>query len=132
MTSRDLADVEDDALDEDGSDAGPSTLASSWAGLVESKPTGSPEDDRSRVVFVGPPSFAGDEALLFDSARERGGGVLPDEVILARLVVRFPEGSPDPRGVDPGLELRVFVDDPTTPRGGCGWPTWSAAAASGR
>ena len=95
-------------------DAGQSTLASSWAGLVESKPIGSPDADRLRVVFVGSPAFEGDEALLFDSARDRGG--LPEEVTLARLVVRFPEGSPDLRGLDPGLELRVFVDDPTTPR----------------
>jgi hypothetical protein len=66
------------------------------------------------VVFSAAPTFTGSEAILFDSARDRGG--LPEEVTLARLVVRFPEGSPDPRGLDPGLELRVFVDDPTTPR----------------
>ena len=66
------------------------------------------------VVFSGAPTLTGGEAILFDSARDRGG--LPEEVTLARLVVRFPEGSPDPRGLDPGLELRVFVDDPTTPR----------------
>ena len=58
--------------------------------------------------------MTGGEAILFDSARDRGG--LPEAATLARLVVRFPEGSPDPRGLDPGLELRVFVDDPTTPR----------------
>jgi Ca-activated chloride channel family protein len=67
-----------------------------------------------RVVFSGVPALTGSEAILFDSARDRG--VLPEEVTLARLVVRFPEGSPDPRGLDPGLELRLFVDDPTTPR----------------
>jgi Ca-activated chloride channel family protein len=66
------------------------------------------------VVFSGIPTLTGSEAILFNSARDRG--VLPEEVTLARLVVRFPEGSPDPRGLDPGLELRLFVDDPTTPR----------------
>ena len=66
------------------------------------------------VVFSGVPTLTGSEAILFDSARDRG--VLPEGATLARLVVRFPEGSPDPRGLDPGLELRVFVDDPTTPR----------------
>ena len=66
------------------------------------------------VVFSGAPTLTGGEAILFDSARDRG--VLPEGATLARLVVRFPEGSPDPRGLDPGLELQVFVDDPTTPR----------------
>ena len=66
------------------------------------------------VVFSGVPTLTGGEAILFDSARDRGG--LPEEATLDRLVVRFPEGTPDPRGLDPGLELRVFVDDPTTPR----------------
>ena len=66
------------------------------------------------VVFSGVPTLTGGEAILFDSARDRG--VLPEAATLARLVVRFPEGSPDPRGLDPGLELRIFVDDPTTPR----------------
>jgi Ca-activated chloride channel family protein len=66
------------------------------------------------VVFSGAPTLTGSEAILFDSARDRG--VLPEEVTLARLVVRFPEGTPDPRGLDSGLDLRLFVDDPTTPR----------------
>jgi Ca-activated chloride channel family protein len=66
------------------------------------------------VVFSGVLTLTGGEAILFDSARDRG--VLPEEVTLARLVVRFPEGSPDPRGLDPGVELQLFVDDPTTPR----------------
>jgi hypothetical protein len=66
------------------------------------------------ALFSGVPTLTSGEAILFDSARDRG--VLPEEVTLARLVVRFPEGSPDPRGLDPGLELRLFVDDPTTPR----------------
>ena len=66
------------------------------------------------VVFGGVPTLTGGEATLFDSARDRGG--LPREATLTRLVVRFPEGPPDPRGLDPSLELRLFVDDPTTPR----------------
>ena len=69
---------------------------------------------RPTVVFSGVPTLTGSEAILFDSARDRG--VLPAAATLARLVLRFPEGSPDPRGLDPGLELLVFVDDPTTPR----------------
>jgi hypothetical protein len=116
LAADELADLDDEDLfiDEDGSDAGQSTLASSWAGLVESKPIGGPDADRLQVVFVGSPAFERDEALLFDSARNRGG--LPEGATLARLVVRFPEGSPDPSGLYPGPELRVFVDDPTTPR----------------
>jgi Ca-activated chloride channel family protein len=116
LAAYDLADLDDEdiAIGLDASDAGQSTLASSRTGLVESKPIGSPDADRLRVVFVGSPAFEGDDALLFDSARDRG--VLPEEVTLARLVVRFPEGTPDPRGLDSGLELRLFVDDPTTPR----------------
>ena len=66
------------------------------------------------VVFSGVPTLTDSEAILFDSARDRG--VLPEGATLARLVVGFPEGSPEPRGLDPGLELRVFVDDPTAPR----------------
>jgi hypothetical protein len=66
------------------------------------------------VIFSGVPTLTGSEAILFDSARDRG--VLPEEVTLARLVVRFLDGTPDPRGLDSGLELRLFVDDPTAPR----------------
>ena len=55
----------------------------------------------------------------FVAVRSEAGRVVEGRVAVAtlgRLVVRFPDGTPDPRGVDPGLELRVFVDDPTTPR----------------
>jgi hypothetical protein len=50
LAADELADLDDEdlAIDEDGSDAGQSTLASSWAGLVESKPIGSPDADRLR------------------------------------------------------------------------------------
>jgi Ca-activated chloride channel family protein len=58
----------------------------------------------------------GGEAILFDSLQDQHAGVLPDQVTLARLVVRFPAGMPDPKALDPGLVLLIFVDDLTTPR----------------
>jgi Ca-activated chloride channel family protein len=72
----------------------------------------------STVVFSGTPAPAGADgvAILFDSARDQPRVGLPDEATLARLVVRFPDGMPDPKRVDPRLELQIFVDDLTAPR----------------
>ena len=41
---------------------------------------------------------------------------MPGEAILNRLAVRFPDGMPDLRTLDPGLTLLLFVDDPSEPR----------------
>jgi Ca-activated chloride channel family protein len=70
----------------------------------------------SSVVFSGTPALAGGEAVLFDSAKARNRGGIPEAATLSRLVVRFPGKAPDPRSVDPHLALWIFVDDLTAPR----------------
>lgn len=62
-------------------------------------PPGAPQ------VYLGSPDLAGGEAVLYETtARGR----------LTLLTLAFPAG--DPGGLDPGLVLELFVDDPTTPR----------------
>lgn len=68
----------------------------------------------SMVLFSGVPSFEDGQAILFDSAR--GAPTLPDRVIFSRLTVRFPGRTPDPKRLDPGLSLLIFVDDLVVPR----------------
>jgi Ca-activated chloride channel homolog len=67
-------------------------------------------------VFAGIPTFAGGEAVLFDSARAEDTPRLPEAVTLVRLRVEFPGGVPDAAAVDPGLTLLLFVDDLAAPR----------------
>ncbi len=54
--------------------------------------------------------------MLFDTAKAQDTAILPDQATLNRLVVRFPDGAPDLRTLDPGLTLLLFVDDPSEPR----------------
>jgi Ca-activated chloride channel family protein len=68
------------------------------------------------VLFTGVPQFADGQAFLFDSARSEDAGRLRDGTTLAALRVRFPDGAPDPAGVDPGLSLLIFVEDLAQPR----------------
>jgi len=65
------------------------------------------------VLFAGVPSFAGHEAILFDSATSPAQ--MPGGGTLSRLAVRFLDGGPA-RPIDPGLTLLVFVDDLSSPR----------------
>ena len=71
---------------------------------------------RSRVLFSGVPPFVDGEALLFDSAAGQDAGRLPDRGTIVRLEVRFPDGTPQPGSLDPGLCLLLFVDDLAVPR----------------
>ncbi len=68
------------------------------------------------VLFRGVPSFAGGEAVLFDSAADAGSGPVPEQATIVRLEVRFPDGAPPAGSLDAGLCLLIFVDDPAAPR----------------
>jgi Ca-activated chloride channel family protein len=68
---------------------------------------------RFPALFSGAPTFAGHEAVLFDSTTSPGR--LPEGGTLSRLAVRFLDGSPT-GSIDPGLTLLLFVDDLTAPR----------------
>jgi Ca-activated chloride channel family protein len=65
------------------------------------------------VLFSGTPVFAGQEALLFDSASSPMA--LPAGSTLSRLAIRFLDGVSD-SPVDRGLTLLIYVDDPMSPR----------------
>ncbi|MBN1285735.1 MAG: VWA domain-containing protein [Anaerolineae bacterium] len=67
-------------------------------------------------LFVGTPVFAGGEAVLFDSTRAEDAAKLPDTATFTRLEVSFPDGAPDPAGIDRALSLLIFVDDLSAPR----------------
>jgi len=76
--------------------------------------SGAAQGDRGLVVvFSGTPSFAGQEAVLFDSTSSSTR--LPAGDTLSRLALRFLDGA-DGGPIDPGLVLLLYVDDPTTPR----------------
>src|SRR5439155_17780768 len=64
--------------------------------------------------FMGMPSFASGEAVLFDSGAN--AGTLPDACTLTRLMLRFTGGDIRPEDVDPGLTLLLYVDDLSSPR----------------
>jgi hypothetical protein len=68
------------------------------------------------VVFQGVPQLATGECVLFDSGRADGATGLPETVTLSGLVIRFLDGDPDPRALDAGLVLLLFLDDLTSPR----------------
>src|SRR5581483_3730817 len=75
-----------------------------------------PRGANQTMLFSGAPVFTGNEALLFDSARDQGTPPLPERGTISRLVLRFPAGSPNPSSLDAGLTLLLFVDDLATPR----------------
>ncbi|MBI3989468.1 MAG: VWA domain-containing protein [candidate division NC10 bacterium] len=68
----------------------------------------------STVLFSGIPQFENGQATLFDSSW--GATTLPEGAILSHLTIRFPGGAPDPKRLDPGLSLLIFVDDLVVPR----------------
>ena len=64
------------------------------------------------MVFRGVPSFAGGEAVLFDSAAGTGAGPLPGQGTIVRLEVRFPDGSPPAASLDEiGHDLNSAGDE---------------------
>jgi Ca-activated chloride channel homolog len=68
------------------------------------------------VLFAGVPRAVDGVALLFDSSRREDAERLRDGTTLVCLRVHFPEGAPDPAGLDTGLALLIFVDDLAQPR----------------
>jgi Ca-activated chloride channel homolog len=66
---------------------------------------------RDVVIWEGPPTFFGTEAVLIDEA---GGWTLNGSRNVSELLVSFPDGTP--KEVDAGLVLEVFVGDLVTPR----------------
>jgi Ca-activated chloride channel homolog len=73
-----------------------------------------PKEPALTAVYNGAPSLSGGEAILFEGGK--GPGTMPEEATIHRLAVLFPEGTPDPHKLDPGLALWIFVDDLTAPR----------------
>ena len=71
---------------------------------------------KATKVFTGKPSFAGGEALLFDTSRAEDAKRLSGETVISRLEIAFPDGAPDAALLDAGLAVWVFVDDPVSPR----------------
>jgi Ca-activated chloride channel family protein len=68
-------------------------------------------------VFSGVPAFAGNEAILFDSAAAAANATsLPENVTFSRLEVRFPNGVPDAGKLSPDLVLLLYVGDLSAPR----------------
>jgi Ca-activated chloride channel family protein len=67
-------------------------------------------------LFSGVPAFTNGAAILFDSASDPDASKVPEGVTLSRLEVRFPDGTPDPDHLDPGLSLLLYVDDLSSPR----------------
>ncbi len=87
------------------------SLASADAGIV------APTDSLKTVtVFSGIPELAGGEAILFDSSRDEEADLLPESATIHKLSVTFPEGTPDYRSLDRGLNLLIFVGDLSSPR----------------
>lgn len=67
-------------------------------------------------AFAGVPTFDKGEAVLFDTTRDSDAAYLPDDTTLVRLQVEFPNGTPDAASLDSGLVIKLYVDDPATPR----------------
>jgi Ca-activated chloride channel family protein len=67
-------------------------------------------------VFSGIPEFQKGEAVLFDSSRDEDADRLPESATIRKLLVTFPEGVPDYRSLDRGLNLLIFVGDLSSPR----------------
>jgi hypothetical protein len=95
-------------------DAGPGTgahLASMRHAMAEGVKLSEPT-----VIYSGAPEFDGGEALLFDSSRGEDAGKLPESGTLGALQIRFPDGTPDHKTLDPELKLLIFVGDLASPR----------------
>ena len=67
-------------------------------------------------VFLGVPTLGGGDGILFDSLRKEDAAKLPESAEIHRLVVRFPDGTPDYSSVDLGLSLLIVVGDLSSPR----------------
>lgn len=67
------------------------------------------------VLFDGVPTFAGGEAVLFDSGRPGDVGKLAPRM-LTRLRLRVSGGAVDPGRLDADLALLIFVGDLAAPR----------------
>jgi Ca-activated chloride channel family protein len=88
--------------------AAPSFLPSSPA-----IPVNHARDSTPTTVFSGVPLTSGGQVALFDSTQ---ADLMPNDTTLKRLVLRFPDGTPDAVSVNPGLALSIFVDDLASPR----------------
>jgi Ca-activated chloride channel family protein len=71
---------------------------------------------RPVTLFSGVPRFAGGEAVLFDSSRKQDMDRLPEAAIIRRLLLIFPDGTPDHNDLDPGVSLLIYVGDLSSPR----------------
>ncbi len=71
---------------------------------------------RAREVFAGVPSFAAGEAILLDTSRAQDAARLPEEAVISRLELGFPDGAPDAARLDVGLSVWIFVEDLVSPR----------------
>jgi len=87
------------------------SLASADAGIV-------PPGDvlRPVTVFSGAPKFEKGEAVLFDSSGDEDADRLPESATIHKLLVTFPEGTPNHRSLDRELSLLIFVGDLSSPR----------------
>jgi Ca-activated chloride channel family protein len=68
------------------------------------------------VVFTGLPVVVNGDAVLFDSASVGGTHVLPDQITLKRLFLRFLGQPPRPEDLDSELAILIFIDDVISPR----------------
>lgn len=75
-----------------------------------------PHGAKQTLLFSGAPVFTGGEAMLFDSAREQATPELPQQGTIARLMLRFPDGTPTQASLNAELTLLIFVDDLSAPR----------------
>ena len=71
---------------------------------------------QSIVLFSGVPVMQEGEALLFDSSRNEDESKLASSVTISRLLLTFPEGTPQPETVDAALTLLIYVEDLAAPR----------------
>ncbi len=71
---------------------------------------------RPVTLFSGVPRFAEGEAVLFDSSRKQDMDKLPEAAIIRKLVLTFPEGTPDYKSLEPGLRLLIYVGDLSSAR----------------
>jgi len=68
------------------------------------------------TVFSGVPRLRDGEAVLFDLSRKQDADRLPEATIIRKLVLTFPDGTPDHKSLDPGLSLLIYVGDLSSPR----------------
>jgi len=74
-----------------------------------------PPPSKTTVLFSGVPKFADGESILFDTSRKQDAAKLPDNAVINRLEVRFPDGTPEHDILD-GLNLLIFVDVLSSPK----------------